>query len=298
MPSIHKSVLLKESVLGLNLPSDEEAVVVDATFGGGGHSLEILKQFPRTKVLAIDEDTGAWERVKEKFEKFTRRIVFYNGNFRHVKDLVGVNMVDGVLFDLGLSSDELSNSGRGFTFTKNEPLLMSMKVNPSPEDLTAKEIVNTWQEENLVAILRGYGEESFAKRIAKKIVEIRMTKPFETTFDLVEALDQAVPTVYKRRKIHFATKTFQALRIAVNDEMRALQEGLENSFSLLKSGGRIAVISFHSLEDRIVKNFFRDAVKDGRAVLVNKKIITPSDAEIKDNPRSRSAKLRIIQKVN
>lgn len=294
MPSIHESVLLQESVEGLEVPMG--GVVVDATFGGGGHSLEILKRYPNTKVLAIDQDASAWERVKDKFADFQDRIIFYNGNFREMQRIVGES-VDAVLFDLGLSSDELLNSGRGFTFMQDEPLLMTMKANPSLEDLTARDIVNTWAEDSIEKILRGYGEERFAKRIAKGITTARVKSEINSTLQLVEIIKNSVPAGYRRGKIHPATKTFQALRIAVNDELGALNQGLVDAFGLVKAGGRVVVISFHSLEDRIVKNFFKGRAKEGNGILINKKVITPSQSEIKRNPKSRSAKLRIIEKI-
>jgi 16S rRNA (cytosine1402-N4)-methyltransferase len=173
---------------------------------------------------------------------------------------------------------------------------MTMKENPSPEDLTAEEIVNTWSEESLSDIIHGYGEEKFAKRIARSITKERTEKRIETTDDLVRIIESAVPAAYRRGKRHYATKTFQALRIAVNDELGALKEGLAGAFMKLKPGGRMAVISFHSLEDRIVKNFYKEKKAEGAAVLINKKPIIPEEAETRGNPRSRSAKLRILEK--
>ena len=180
---------------------------------------------------------------------------------------------------------------------KSEPLLMTMKANLSPEDLSAKEIVNNWQEENIADIIYGYGEEQFSRRIAKGIVEARKVKKFETTDELVRVIEESVPNFYKKGKINPATKTFQALRIAVNDELNALKDGLAKGIEVLKSGGRMSVISFHSLEDRIVKNVFRDSAKAGKIILINKKPIIPSIKELKENRRARSAKLRIIEKI-
>ncbi len=294
MSSVHESVLLNETVLGLNLESTQDSLVVDTTFGGGGHSIHVLKTHPLSKVVATDQDKGAWDRAAYKFKDFIDRISFLNLNFREIGGL-DINP-DGVMMDLGLSSDQLDNSGRGFTFRKNEPLLMTMMENPGEDDLTAREIVNTWDAENIEAILRGYGEEKFAKRIATGIAEAREITPIENTFDLVAVIEDSVPGFYKRGKIHPATRTFQALRMAVNDEMNTLRLGLEGSFKILKSGGRLAVISFHSGEDRIVKNFFKDRAISKEGILINKKPILPSAEEIKNNKRSRSAKLRIIQK--
>ncbi len=298
MESVHISVLLKESIEGLNLK--DNGIFVDATFGGGGHSRRILEETKNSKVIALDQDSGALNRAKKNIQGFEDRIIFKNLNFRDIDkalDEENIDEVDGVLFDLGISSDQLDNTGRGFSFLRNEKLLMTMKENPNEEDLTAYEIVNTWEESNLADIIYGYGEERYARRIAKNIVESRKIKEIETTFDLVKIIEESVPNQYKKGKINPATKTFQALRIAVNDELRTLGEALEKSFEIVKKDGRISVITFHSLEDRIVKNFFRDKAKEGKLVLVNKKPIVPSIDEIKNNKRSRSAKLRIIQKL-
>jgi len=298
--SIHKTVLLHETIDGLNLNQDSK--VLDATFGGGGHSLEICKKYKGANVFAFDQDSGAFKRAKSKFKNLDCNITFINKNFRDLDTESSLKDVDGIIFDLGLSSDQLTPEpglkGRGFSFLRDEPLLMTMKEDPSKEDLTAKEIVNTWSEQSLADIIYGYGEEKFAKRIAKKIVEERENMEIKTTFDLVKIIESAVPTFYKKGKIHFATRTFQALRIAVNDELRSLEMGLGKGFEVLKKGGRMAVISFHSLEDRIVKNFNKEKVKEGRASLINKKVILPSREEVKNNPRSRSAKLRIVEKIN
>jgi len=206
------------------------------------------------------------------------------------------------LLDIGLSSNQFEDSGRGFSFQKDEPLIMSFKKNLSEDlpaqvgDLTAKEIVNTWELENISTILKGYGEEQFAWKIAKAIVARREEKPIETTFDLVEIIKTATPKWYHTRRIHPATKTFQALRITVNDEIESLKQGIRVGFDRLRSGGRLAVISFHSIEDRAVKQFFKSLIVSGEASIVNKKPIIPTDNEIAENPRSRSSKLRIIQK--
>lgn len=292
--SVHISVLLNEVIDGLNL--SDNALVLDATFGGGGHSSEICKRYKNINIIAIDEDAGAWSRAKDKFKNLSCEITFNNINFRNL-DTVVSGEVDAVMMDLGFSSDQLDEVGRGFTFKKDEPLLMTLSSKITEATLTAKEILNTWDEENIASIIYGYGEEKFSRKIAKAIVERRKTKKFETTFDLVNLLDETLPAFYKRQKIHFATRTFQALRIAVNDELQALSDGLYKGVKVLKQGGRIAVISFHSLEDRIVKNFFRNLAKDNFVKLINKKPIEASEKEKKENPRCRSAKLRIIEKI-
>ncbi|MFH1608775.1 MAG: 16S rRNA (cytosine(1402)-N(4))-methyltransferase RsmH [Patescibacteria group bacterium] len=305
MSSVHKSVLLKETIEGLNLSKDKTAVVIDCTFGGGGHSLEICKNYPKVKILAIDQDKSAFEKAKSKFENLEHKceISFHNLNFKNLKEALKkeqikkVEAVDGIMFDLGLSSDQLENSGRGFSFMKNEPLLMTMKESPSSEDTTAIDVVNNWEEKNLADIIYGYGEERYSRRIAREIVSARKHKEIKTTYELVEIIRKAVPVGYQKGRLHFATKTFQAIRIAVNDELGVLREGLENGFNILKREGRMSVISFHSLEDRIVKNFYKEKVKEQKARLINKKPISAEREEIIENPRSRSAKLRIIEKI-
>jgi 16S rRNA (cytosine1402-N4)-methyltransferase len=291
--SVHKTVLLQETIEGLNLPKN--AIVIDGTFGGGGHSKEILKRFPRTLIIALDQDAST---AKNKDPK----IIFHNENFRNIDQVMeaeGIREVDGIILDLGLSSDQLENSGRGFSFQSEhstEPLLMTMKENPSSEDVTAEDIVNDWSEESLANIIYGYGQEVQSRRIAKAIVDFRQKKPIKITSDLVAIIKGAIPAKFRKGKIHFATKTFQALRIAVNDELGALKEGLEKGFGALREGGRMSVISFHSLEDRVVKKFYKEKEKEGKAILINKKVITAGAEEIKNNSRSRSAKLRIIQR--
>ncbi|MEI7709517.1 MAG: 16S rRNA (cytosine(1402)-N(4))-methyltransferase RsmH [bacterium] len=288
----HKTVLLNETIDGLNLKPN--AVVIDGTFGGGGHSMEVCKRCPDVRLIAFDQDKKVFTEAGERFKAFNT--TFINDNFRNI-DKAGVNDVDGIILDLGLSSDQLENSGRGFSFMRDEPLVMTMKENPSSEDVTAYDVVNNWGEESLADIIYGYGEEKQARRIAKTIVEFRKKQEIKTTFDLVKVIEEAIPAKFRKGRIHYATKTFQAIRIAVNDELGALSEGLEKGFGLLKKGGRMSVISFHSLEDRVVKKFFKAKADDGKAKLVNKKVILASDEEIKSNPRSRSAKLRIIEKI-
>jgi len=299
--SVHKTVLLQETIDGLNLPKN--GVVVDGTFGGGGHSKEILYKFPSVKIIALDQDASVEKNTEAK-------IIFHNENFRNIDKVLateGIKEVDGIILDLGLSSDQLENSGRGFSFMKDEPLLMtfkkSMKENPSSEDVTAMDVVNDWSEETIANIIYGYGQDVQSRRIAKAIVDYRQKRPIKTTTELVAIIESAIPAKFRKghakgraSKIHFATKTFQALRIAVNDELGALSEGLDKGFDALKSGGRMSVISFHSLEDRIVKKFYKEKEKEGKAILINKKVITAGAEEIKNNSRSRSAKLRIIEK--
>jgi 16S rRNA (cytosine1402-N4)-methyltransferase len=295
---IHKTVLLNEAIDGLDIhPGD---IFVDGTLGGGGHTEEVCKRFGDAVVMiGIDLDPDALERTKERILELGCTVKYTQGSFRNmdaILDSLGVGQADRILLDIGLSSNQFEDSGRGFSFQRDEPLIMSFKKNLTEEDLTAREIVNTWDEENIRAILEGYGEEQFAYKIAKRIVETRKLVPIETTSDLVDIIMAATPGFYHHRKIHPATKTFQALRITVNDEIGALKEGLLKGFDRLNSGGRMAVISFHSLEDRAVKQFFKEKEESGAGKRITKKPIMATDEEIAENPRSRSAKLRILEK--
>lgn len=291
---IHKTVLLQESIEGLAIkPGD---IYLDGTLGSAGHALLACEK--GAKIVGIDQDEEAHIRATSRLQN-TCDFTLVKESFRNL-DIVLNNLnipkVNAILLDLGLSSDQFETSGRGFTFQKDEPLLMTFKKNPTLEDLTAKEIVNTWDEENIADIIYGYGEERYARRIAKKIVEARATKPIETTFQLVKIIKEATPSRYHHGKIHPATRTFQALRITVNDEIGALKEGIKKGFDRLESKGRMAVISFHSIEDRIVKQMFKEKANLDEAVIITKKPIVASDQEIQENPRARSAKLRIIEK--
>jgi len=301
---MHVSVLLQESIDGLEIKNGD--IFVDGTLGGGGHFEEVAKRFGDSVVMiGIDLDPDAIVRTKERLSTYNLKVHYIQESFRNIDtilDTVGFPKVDKILLDIGLSSNQFEDSGRGFSFQKDEPLIMSFKKNLTEDlpaqvgDLTAKEIVNTWELENISTILKGYGEEQFAWKIAKAIVARREEKPIETTFDLVEIIKTATPKWYHTRRIHPATKTFQALRITVNDEIESLKQGIRVGFDRLRSGGRLAVISFHSIEDRAVKHFFKSLIVSGEASIVNKKPIIPTDNEIAENPRSRSSKLRIIQK--
>ncbi len=290
---MHKSVLKKEVLEYLNPESNEN--FIDATIGQAGHSLAILdKNKPRGKVLGIELDK---EIYKDLLAKNIKRLILVNDSFKNLKEIVEKNSfkpVSGILFDLGFSSWHLEESGRGFSFQKNEPL--DMRYNTDLSKLTAKEIVNNWPEREIEKILKKYSQERFAKRISKRIIEQRKLKPIKTTSDLVEIIKQSVPSWYQYRRIHFATKTFQALRIAVNDELNNIEKALIQALSIIEKGARIIVISFHSSEDRIIKNFFKKHSKESLKILT-KKPIKPSRAEIINNPRSRSAKLRAAVKI-
>jgi 16S rRNA (cytosine1402-N4)-methyltransferase len=296
---IHKTVLLHEAIDGLDIKNGD--IFVDGTLGGGGHSEEVAKRFGDSVVMiGIDLDPEAISRATARLSSLNSNVKYLQGSFRNIDTLlnsVGVTKVNKILLDIGLSSNQFEDSGRGFSFQKDEPLIMSFKKELKPEDLTAREIVNTWELENIATILSAYGEEQFSWKIAKAIVARREIKSIETTTDLVEIIKIATPKWYHHKKIHPATKTFQALRITVNDEIESLKDGVIKGFELLEKDGRLAVISFHSIEDRIVKNFYKEKVEEGVGKILAKKPIIPTETEIKENPRSRSAKLRIIQKI-
>ena len=294
----HETVLLKETIDGLNLKRGD--TVFDGTLGGGGHSAYVAEKFGQAvKIIAVDRDSEALERAEARLKALKANYSLTLSDYRNIDNVLNnlkVEKVQGIILDLGLSSNQLDESGRGFSFKNNEPLYMTFAKPEEKHIVTAKSVVNDWSEETLADVIYAYGDERYAKRIAKAIIEARQEKEITTTNELVEIIKQAVPAVYRRGKIHFATKTFQAIRMVVNDELGALREGLEKGFNKLSVGGRMAIISFHSGEDRIVKNYYRDKVKEKKAILINKKPIIASAEEIKKNPRSRSAKLRIIEK--
>lgn len=295
--TVHTSVLLQETIDSLALKASD--TVVDATLGGGGHGREILLRLEKDGTyIALDQDHDALLRTEATLPKGPATIHVVNANFRNlaqVLDELSIPIIDKALFDLGLSSDQLDQSGRGFSFLRDEPLRMTMSTEESL--VTAEIVVNEWEEEHLADVLYGFGDERFSRRIAKSIVEARAQGPIKTTGQLAEIIAGAIPKRFQRRGNHPATKSFQAIRIAVNDELGALSEGLKAAWEHLNEGGRIAVISFHSLEDRIVKRFFHEQVAQGMARLLMKKPIVPTPAEILHNPRARSAKLRTIEKL-
>jgi len=295
----HISVLLNESIDGLNIKQGD--IVVDGTLGAGGHTLEIIRRFGnRVKIICFDLDSDAIDRAKKIIDKTNSDVIYNAIGFQKIDEVLrelGIKKVNSILLDLGISSFQLEEGDRGFTFLKNEPLLMTLKRNPSDNDITAHLIVNTWSEESIADIIYGFGEERYSRRIAKAIVESRLEKEIKTTFDLVEIINKAVGKFYKGKKINPATKTFQAIRIATNSELMNLEEVIQKGFESLCEGGRMAIISFHSLEDRIVKKAFVKLKEEERAIIINKKPIIPNEKEIKENPRSRSSKLRIIKKI-
>lgn len=295
----HIPVLRDESIDGLNIQSGD--IVIDGTLGGGGHTFEIIRRFGSgVKILAFDLDSDAIKRAKALIGDTPSDIIFQTGGFQDIDKVLDdhhMPHVDRILLDLGISSFQLEVAGRGFSFLKDEPLLMTMKKNPTEEDLTARDIVNTWEENTLADIIYGFGEEKYSRKIAKAITLARKEKSIETTFDLVKIIDDAVGRSYRGLKIHPATRTFQALRIATNSELTNLEKVIEKGFDRLKTGGRMSIISFHSLEDRIVKRAFVLLKQKGYANIITKKPIVPESREIINNPRARSAKLRIIEKI-
>ncbi len=295
---IHKTVLLKESVEGLNIQPND--IYLDGTLGSAGHAKYALEiNNGGIKVIGLDRDVEALERSKQRLLKYENVTLVESsyGDLDKVLDTLNIKKINRIMLDLGLSSDQFETSGRGFTFKNDEPLLMTFKKEQKEGDLTAYEIVNNWEEENLADIIFGYGEEKYSRRIARAIVSYREKKKIESTGELVEIISGSVPMFYRRGRLHPATRTFQALRITVNDELNTLKKGLERGFERLEANGRIAVISFHSLEDRIVKNFNKEKEELGLARIITKKPIVPSESEVEDNPRSRSAKLRILEKI-
>ena len=307
MEFLHTPVLLRETMEGLAIK--ENGIYVDGTAGGGGHSAEILRHLTTGKLISIDQDPDAISALIQKFKKNENAIVI-KGNFGNMKDLLelrGVRRVDGVLLDIGVSSHQLDTASRGFSFHEDAKLDMRM----SQSGVTAEELVNTLPYEELRRIIAEYGEERFASSIAKGIIAARELAPVTTTLQLAEIVKANVPQKV-RRDGHPARKTFQAIRIAVNDELNVLSRGLKDAFKLLGKGGRLAVITFHSLEDRIVKQQMADwcrgctCPKDfpvcvcgnkPKARLVNKKPVCANETELADNPRARSAKLRICEKI-
>lgn len=299
--SVHVSVLLHEIIEGLKPFAG--MVYLDGTLGGAGHALAMAKAVKGDlTVVGLDRDRSAIDRAVAAFKGKATEAFFELRDFRSLDkalDAHGLAFADRILLDLGISSDELDASGKGFSFLRDEPLHMTMgdPADKARHPFTARDIVNRWDEEVLADVIFGYGEERFARKIARAIVGYRAKAEIKTTHELAEIIKSSVPGFYRRGKLHPATKTFQALRIAVNDELGALKEGLAKGYARLAPGGRMAVISFHSLEDRIVKEYFRDEAARSGGVVVTKRPIRPIDQEIAENPRSRSAKLRIIEKI-
>lgn len=293
---MHIPVLEKEVIYYLDPKPNEN--FIDCTIGEGGHAAQILeKTAPEGKLLGIDWDEEQIKNCRLNLWHLKNRLILVCDSYSNLKRIVQETKfenISGILLDLGMSSWHIEISGRGFSFRKNEPLDMRYSEKTK---LTAQEILNSWAKENLEKILQMYGEEKFAKKIVREIVEERKNRKIENTFQLVEIIRRATPKWYHRQKIHFATKTFQALRIAVNNELKNLKKVLPQALDVLESEGRIVIISFHSLEDRIVKKFLKVKEREGKLKILTKKPISPSFEEIKNNPRSKSAKLRASKKL-
>lgn len=294
----HIPVLFNETIEALSL--NEGDTVVDGTLGGGGHARAICAHIGPTGILiGIDRDSSSMKRAKENLEKAPCIKHFVNDNARNLDTILAtleVSGIDALLLDLGWSSIQIAEEGRGLSFMRDEPLMMTLEPKPKEDALTAREIVNEWAEESIADIIYGYGEERYARRIARAICEKREEEEIDTTGKLVDVISGAVPKSYHHGRIHPATRTFQALRIAVNDELGSAEEAIRKGIEALKQGGRIVVISFHSIEDRMVKHTLKALADDGMIDLMVKKPVVPSDEEVRENPRARSAKLRIAEK--
>ena len=310
MEFYHVSVLLQECLDGLNIKPD--GIYVDGTLGGAGHSSQIAKRLTTGRLIGIDRDPVALKAAGERLAPYADRVTLVHSNFceiAQVLDNLNIEAVDGILLDLGVSSPQLDDGSRGFSYMVDAPLDMRMN---NEDPITAKDIVNTWSYEELRRILFDYGEERYAPRIADAICRRREEKPIETTLELVDIIRSAMPAAALREKQHPAKRSFQAIRIAVNDELGAVRKVMEAAIPRLNPEGRLAIITFHSLEDRIVKNAMADAAKGctcppsfpvcvcgkkPQVKLITRKPITATDEELEANPRSRSAKLRVCEKI-
>ena len=304
---IHKTVLLDEAVDMLNIKPD--GIYVDATTGGGGHSSLILSKLTTGHLYCFDQDEYAFTRTKERLDAIGSNYTFVHSNFVNLKselNKLGVEHIDGIIYDLGVSSFQFDIQERGFSYRLDAPLDMRMN---QQQELSAKTIVNEYPYEELVKILFRYGEDPFSKQIARSIERNREIKPIETTFELVDVIKQALPSKILRQKGHPAKQTFQALRIAVNDELRVFETSINDALDMMNKGGRATVITFHSLEDRICKNVFKERstidIPKGVPMIINmeppfnlitRKPILPSERELEENNRAHSAKMRVIEK--
>ena len=304
----HYSVLLEEAVEGLNIK--EDGIYVDCTLGGAGHSLEILKKLTTGKLYAFDQDNVALENAKIKLSEYADKVVFIKSNFENLKEKLAeqnVYEVDGVLYDLGVSSPQLDTPERGFSYNYDTRLDMRMDTDAS---ISAYEVVNEYSYHDLVRIFYRYGEEKFSKQIARNIEKKRELAPIETTFQLVDIIKDSIPAAKRRTGGHPAKRVFQAIRIAVNKELSVFENSLQQAIDIVKVGGRISVITFHSLEDRICKQIFNSYAKNkeipknlpilpneslSKLKLITRKPICPSNKELEENNRSRSAKLRVAE---
>jgi 16S rRNA (cytosine1402-N4)-methyltransferase len=291
---MHTPVLLHEVIENLRLETASD--VVDATLDGGGHTREILARYPNVRILGIEWDPVEVREFREKNQDVLHRVTVVNDSYVNMRSIVEHHgfVPDAILFDLGLSSWHYEMSGRGFSFQKSEPL--DMRFNPEVNHKTAALIVNTYEEEAIANMLAQYGQEQFAREIALRIVHERTVRSIETTHDLTAIIERAVPPWYRQRKIHCATKTFQALRIAVNSELENVRSGVLEALHVLRPGGRLVVISFQGLEDQIVRELFKEHARSEDITWVTRQTIRPTWEEVQANPRSRSAKMKVVQK--
>ena len=306
----HVSVLLEECLEGLNIKPD--GIYVDGTRGGAGHSSEIVKRLTTGRLIGIDRDPVALKAAGERLAPYADRVTLVHSNFCEIKQVLadlGIDGVDGILLDLGVSSPQLDDGSRGFSYMADAPLDMRMN---NEDSLSAYEVVNTWSQEELKRILYDYGEERYAPRIADAICRRREEKEIATTLELVDVIRGAMPAAALREKQHPAKRSFQAIRIAVNDELGSVEKVMKDAVPALNPGGRLAIITFHSLEDRIVKNGMAEAAKGctcpprlpvcvcgnkPKVKLISRKPIVSGDEELERNPRARSAKLRVCEKL-
>lgn len=306
----HKSVLLDETIESLNIKPN--GIYVDGTLGGGGHSYEIAKRLTDGgRLIGIDQDEDAIRAAKERLSEFADRVTIVRDNYCNmpkVLDELGISKVDGILLDIGVSSYQLDEAERGFTYKQDAPIDMRMDQR---QEMTAKDIVNGYSEEDLYRIIRDYGEDKFAKNIAKHIVQARQIKPVETTFELDEIIKAAIPMKFRATGGHPAKKTFQAIRIELNRELEVLDESIDAMTDLLNDNGRLCIITFHSLEDRIVKTRFRKnenpctcppdfpvcvCGKKPKGKVITRKPIVPDEEELEENKRAKSSKLRVFER--
>ena len=310
MEFVHKSVLLNETINGLNIQPD--GIYVDGTLGGGGHAYEVCRRLgDKGSIVGIDQDAAAIEAAGNRLKDFGEKVTIVRSNYCDMKSKLhelGIDKVDGIVLDLGVSSYQLDTAERGFSYREDAPLDMRMDTR---QKMTARDIVNDYEEMELYRVIRDYGEDKFAKNIAKHIVAARKVKPIETTVELTEIIRASIPMKYQKKSGHPAKRTFQAIRIELNRELEVLKDSLDDMIDLLNPGGRLCIITFHSLEDRIVKSAFRKnenpctcpsdfpvcvCGKVSKGSILTRKPILPSEEEMEENSRAKSAKLRIFER--
>ena len=310
MEFVHKSVLLNETIDGLNIQPD--GIYVDGTLGGGGHAYEVCRRLgDKGTIVGIDQDAAAIEAAGNRLKDFGEKVTIVRSNYCDMKSKLhelGIDKVDGIVLDLGVSSYQLDTAERGFSYREDAPLDMRMDTR---QKMTARDIVNDYEEMELYRVIRDYGEDKFAKNIAKHIVAARKVKPIETTGELTEIIRASIPMKYQKKSGHPAKRTFQAIRIELNRELEVLKDSLDDMIDLLNPGGRLCIITFHSLEDRIVKSAFRKnenpctcpsdfpvcvCGKVSKGSILTRKPILPSEEEMEENSRAKSAKLRIFER--